>query len=333
MKYCPNCKENKDLINGVFCNVCGTKLEDVDSASEDILPNTEDIRSQNRKGRKSVIILTIAVLILLCVLGVIGYNLINAFFPTAFRKNMNEPTTTASIEAFVETTESDSQNSTDLTDVEHSVAPTDMAESEDQTTVVTPTLEESNKNNGAALSYEIGSYVKFGSYDQDNNLSNGFEEIEWMVIDKHDNSALLISRYALDCLSYNNTHEETSWEECSLRQWLNGTFYNKAFSPDEQDKIANPYLSDKVFVLSIAETNQYFSTSSSRKTGATKTAVANGSYQENDVCGWWLRDTGDTSLIAARVNKDGDIVTYDSTEGGVERKDYSVRPAIWITII
>ena len=46
--------------------------------------------------------------------------------------------------------------------------------------------------------YSIGEILSFGAYEQDNNTSNGKEEIEWIVLDKKDDRMLVISRYALD---------------------------------------------------------------------------------------------------------------------------------------
>ena len=66
-----------------------------------------------------------------------------------------------------------------------------------------------------------------------------------------------------------------------MRKWLNGTFISNAFSSDEQNMIQsttvtadkNPSYStspgnnttDKVFLLSITEVNQYFSSNSARE--------------------------------------------------------------------
>ena len=184
------------------------------------------------------------------------------------------------------------------------------------------------------ITYNLGDTIFFGATDQDNDSTNGLEPIEWLIIDKDGEQYLLISKYALVSLQYNKVAEDTSWANCSLRYWLNNDFLNDSFSTEELNNISTVKspLSDKVFVLSIDEATQYFTTASARRASATKTAIAQGSYQENGICGWWLRDMGDTNRIAARVNKYGEIVTYDSTEGGVERTDYSVRPAIWITI-
>ena len=52
-------------------------------------------------------------------------------------------------------------------------------------------------------SVNIGDYVTFGTYEQDNNLKNGAEAIEWQVLDKKDCKVLLLSKYALDAKPYN----------------------------------------------------------------------------------------------------------------------------------
>lgn len=44
---------------------------------------------------------------------------------------------------------------------------------------------------------EVGDIFKFGSYEQDNDTSNGKEDIEWLVLEVKDGKALLISKYAL----------------------------------------------------------------------------------------------------------------------------------------
>ena len=70
---------------------------------------------------------------------------------------------------------------------------------------------------------DIGSVVLFGSYEQDNDISNGPEIIDWTVLDKKDNKLLLISNNALDCQPYNISDTDITWENCSLREWMNDT--------------------------------------------------------------------------------------------------------------
>ena len=64
-------------------------------------------------------------------------------------------------------------------------------------------------------------YVVFGSYEQDNDLLNGSEPIEWQILESDGNSTLLISRYVWDYQPYNTERVDVTWETCSMRQWLN----------------------------------------------------------------------------------------------------------------
>lgn len=76
--------------------------------------------------------------------------------------------------------------------------------------------------------------IKFGKYEQDNNVENGKEDIEWIVVTVDDNSALLLSKYILDDIEYHNDMGITTWEDSYIRKWLNSDFYNDAFDEDEK---------------------------------------------------------------------------------------------------
>lgn len=84
-----------------------------------------------------------------------------------------------------------------------------------------------------ASNYEIGDIVTYGNYEQDGFYSNGEETIEWIVIARdRDNHALLLSRYCLDALPYNEDGGDVTWEDSSIRAWLNGEFLESAFGGD-----------------------------------------------------------------------------------------------------
>ena len=76
--------------------------------------------------------------------------------------------------------------------------------------------------------------IVFGRYEQDNDLGNGPEPIEWIVLDTQDGKALLLSKYGLDAVPYNDDNNSAgTWETCTLRTWLNDTFLNAAFTQEE----------------------------------------------------------------------------------------------------
>ncbi len=202
----------------------------------------------------------------------------------------------------------------------------------------------------------IGETVYFGSYEQDNDLTNGKEPIEWLVLAKENGKALLISQYGLDCQPYNSTYKDVTWETCSLRTWLNGTFLKEAFSADEQAMVALTNVSegitwgtnpgradpgrptnDKVFLLSETEANGYFvheyaslmcaPTAYAEAQGANFDSgykTASGEY----ACRWWLRSPGSGQRLAACVN-----YSYADTIGyAVNLSNRAVRPALWINL-
>ena len=191
----------------------------------------------------------------------------------------------------------------------------------------------------------VGDIIKFGTYEQDNNTANGQEEIEWIVLDKKDGKALLISKYGLDCQPYNTSRTSVTWEICTLRSWLNSTFYTTAFNADQQSMIASTTLTnpdnpefgteggnntnDKVFLLSIAEAKQYFASNTARMLTATAYAKAKGAYVYNGSSSWWLRSPGSSSCGAACVLYVGSV-SYGGI--GVDYDGRAVRPALWINL-
>ena len=191
---------------------------------------------------------------------------------------------------------------------------------------------------------KIGDTYTFGSYEQDNNKSNGKEAIEWTVLDKDGMSLFLISKRALDCQQYDSSDADVTWENCTLRKWMNGTFLNNAFSADEKAEIAttnvsadkNPEYStnpgnattDKVFLLSITEAEKYFTTEEARKCAPTAYAKAQGACSQA-TCWWWLRSPGDAQDYAAFVSMGGSV---DYSGDYVNNVNDAVRPALWISL-
>ena len=67
---------------------------------------------------------------------------------------------------------------------------------------------------------------------------NGQVPIEWIVLDRQEERALLLSKCALDAKPFHEVEDRTvTWAECTLRAWLNGDFYNSAFSDEERARI------------------------------------------------------------------------------------------------
>lgn len=207
--------------------------------------------------------------------------------------------------------------------------------------------------------FTVGNYVTFGEYPQ-TAAGEDMTPIEWLILARYGNKALLISRYGLDAQPYNIDFTNVTWETCTLRTWLNGTFYNKAFSSAEQLAILTTNVNnskyqcysgwstnggnntqDKVFLLSYAEANKYFgvtydnSSNTKSRVAPTAYAIAQGEWTSpsnktadgTDAGWWWLRSPGYSQSRAADVNTDGSL--YSSS---VSLDSGSVRPALWVNI-
>lgn len=203
----------------------------------------------------------------------------------------------------------------------------------------------------------IGDYVEFGEYEQDNNLENGKEEIEWLVLDKKGDKIWLISKYALDKQKYNNTTShaavDITWETCSLRGWLNNEFCVNAFSRFHLEKIqishviadVNPAIirnpdddfskrgvtsgndtDDKIFLLSCKEAENLLS-AEEMQTYMTEYANPDRKQLYGSYCGWWLRTAGwydqrHVTFFSNTAHCNGDIASKESY----------IRPSMWISI-
>ena len=71
------------------------------------------------------------------------------------------------------------------------------------------------------------------------------QPIIWRVLSVDGDDAFLMADEVLDNEQYNKSMENITWENCTLRKWLNEDFLNAAFSQEEQDaiietKVVNP---------------------------------------------------------------------------------------------
>jgi len=174
------------------------------------------------------------------------------------------------------------------------------------------------------------------------------EPIEWQVLDVKDGKALLLSKYAIDSKEYHPyCEEDITWEKCTLRQWLNGEFYNMALQSLPEGTVLdsnvpahnNPEYStapgndtkDKVFLLSVKEVLQYLKTDNERMCYPGPWVESKMADEETGTCWWWLRSPGESGGRAASVNYDGSVNNYgDGVDG--DGSTNVVRPACWVDL-
>ena len=215
------------------------------------------------------------------------------------------------------------------------------------------------------ITLEKNQVITFGKYDQDNDLSNGKEPIEWIVltIDQDNEKALLLSKFGLEGKYYNQQKERVKWEDSSLKDWLNNDFYNAAFNSQEKKHILSTDFSDgtqdsfsavsssadanPVFLLSakdVTNSEYGFNPDASfddekRKCIATELAHVHGASMSEFIdwflddmptSWWWLRDSGENGGATAQIVDFGGRLGINGNE--VHWTDGAVRPAIIIDL-
>ncbi len=201
-----------------------------------------------------------------------------------------------------------------------------------------------NFNMESLKTARIGDIICFGSYEQDNNSYNGYEEIEWVVLDIEDGKALVISKYVLDYIPFCYNRRECTWGDSTIRTWLVNDFYECAFTDAEKYKISfsdiatvnnsdksNIVTRDTVFLLSDIEAMSYFGSNAHRLCEPSAFAKAHPRYVDfgDGASSWWLRSTGDEGVLANCVLNSGAVSTHGEY---VDLEHIGVRPAMWIEI-
>lgn len=201
-----------------------------------------------------------------------------------------------------------------------------------------------------------GGLVTLGRFEQDNDPDNGPEPIEWYVlkVDEEAGKALLLSRFGLDSRFFHTSTARINWDGCALRDWLNGAFFDEAFTPEEQAGIQvtdvdnssastwpdRPLNSDatrdRVFIPSYREYMYYLGTQDIRRCAPTDYAIARGAFLsvEDDradgrLAGqWWLRSHGDERLYVTMISPAGNLNRNTS----LTMKGVIVRPMLWVDL-
>ena len=203
----------------------------------------------------------------------------------------------------------------------------------------------------AHITGAMESNIYFGNYWQSVKIEDAAdsnkEPVKWRVL-ANGGSLFVVSDKNLDCIEYNSSAETVTWENCTLRKWLNSKFLDKAFTAQEQGAVleslvvnedgakgseagADTY--DKVYLLSIYEVidpELGFPTDWKDK-GGTRVAL-NTEYTKSkramtssDMSGaWWLRTPGDAKN-AANVFNAGNVFVRG---GNVNNFIFAVRPAM-----
>ncbi len=179
--------------------------------------------------------------------------------------------------------------------------------------------------NAQCVGHAVGDVFFMGHYEQDNDTSNGKEPIKWIILDINNaGQSLVISEMALDVKPYNKTSVSMTWENSTIRSWLNGygassntdavnytsdSFISAAFTSDEQKRIIqskviaekNPRYgapnpgndtNDKIFLLSLSEAEKFFTSAKARQVNSTRYVVKHGASVLGSESGGTYTDDG-----------------------------------------
>lgn len=194
---------------------------------------------------------------------------------------------------------------------------------------------------------KVGDILRIGHYEQDGDGANGSEDVDWIVLETDGKEATLISLYGLEALAYSDDEGNTTWDQSSLRRWLNGDFLKEVFNSNEQSKLKtmsvkgedNPVYGthsgeetkDMIYLASIDEVTRLLDNDLDRLCLPTSQAINSGVTIDgsNGACSWWLRTTGGDSDRISYVNSEGEV-DYDGIYGN--DRGCAVRPIITLEI-
>lgn len=211
---------------------------------------------------------------------------------------------------------------------------------------ITPTATPSPTINPYSF-VKVGNTIQFGKY-------------LWRVLDVQDGRALIITEDIVDKQPYHVIYEDVTWEDCSLRKYLNEDFYD-SFSAEERSLILETNVHnpdnlwygtkggndtrDFVFLLSLEELDKYLGDSGDylnkvrkahdgelfpSRTGWYLSNTHDGERKaayDGDKWYYWLRSPGRIASYAAYVNYDGWISVSGRRISGALN---GVRPALWL---
>lgn len=200
---------------------------------------------------------------------------------------------------------------------------------------------------------EPGDNVEMGKWTLEANNTSGPKALNWTVVEVSDDYVVLLCDNVIDCREF-DLKGGSAWDTSSLRTYLNGEFYDGAFTAEEKKLILkgttvteeNPNYagtygkecSDNVFVPSIQEFKTYMTKVEGKAHAkATKFALGKGLHEYTKtnngveiVGSWfWLRSAGFAKGYVAHCYADGDI-SYGGEESDVK---IGVRPAIKIKLL
>ncbi|MBR4036602.1 MAG: hypothetical protein IKJ05_07735 [Oscillospiraceae bacterium] len=184
----------------------------------------------------------------------------------------------------------------------------------------------------------------------------GTVPMPWQVLENKNGRLLLLSKYVLDCLPFEDFYDpfyfsmsfdRTRWPYSTIRRHISNDFYNSLLTEQEKQKVVPVYISaddsltfenregakqDKMFLLSKPETEKYLKTEKDRLAPVTSFATRSMLYNDFETYAyWWLRTPGQY-LVEKMYVLDGRITSSNSMVGGDHFNYLGVRPAMYFQV-
>lgn len=177
----------------------------------------------------------------------------------------------------------------------------------------------------------VGDTVAFGT--PTSYMGDGQESIEWILLAKKNDKALVISKYCVDRFEFNahsDDPETADYKDSGLYAYLNGSFKSASFDDAQRSVMASDFL-----VLDVDTIEKYMPTDSSRIAAPNPKGKNSSGEGES----WWTSTNMTAKLNAywnyydepvfAVVCEDGSFDCKGLTEG-FSLNGLGVRPAVWI---
>lgn len=155
-----------------------------------------------------------------------------------------------------------------------------------------------------------------------------FGEAHWHVLEKKEDKVLLgkVKPVQVEGVAYNTVSKNITWEECSLREYLNNDFIEEIFNESMAEKI----LTTEVTV----EDNKKYNTKGGNKTQDklflldAKQAEDYADILSDYLRDWWIINPGSNQNMAQFVSY-GKVMSsgYD-----VSSDNIFIRPAMWVSL-
>lgn len=205
---------------------------------------------------------------------------------------------------------------------------------------------------------KVGETFFFGETEQDGDIENGAEPIEWIILEKADNKAFVVSRKIIEWLTFSKYDAmvdvaggregfycDFTWniDKNQQHDWLMNELYEKGFTESEKEIIiltrnftkdirASELESDDyLYIPSKEDIEEYMPDINMRKAEITAYVAEKANQVEGEFGAWSLRtilmtNEGWNYRYTRQINEEGEFgATYTSVPNGV-------RPVMWLDI-